>query len=78
VRPHDVAAITAEIARRRHDRIAWVMELSLDATRAMLEGGEPRRDMGRLLEPAWQGSLTRLWSGAVEAEPDRFLHRAAA
>jgi salicylate hydroxylase len=78
VRPHDVAAMTAEIARRRHERIEWVMDLSLDATRAMLEGGEPRRDMGRLLEPDWQRSLARLWAGDLQAEQDRFLHRAAA
>lgn len=67
----DVPAITAEISRRRLARIQWVMDLSLDATKAMLAGGEPHRDMGRFTGDAWQQSLTRLWS---VREPDRFLH----
>lgn len=63
--------ITAEISRRRLPRIQWVMDLSLDATQAMLPGGEPQRDMGRLLRADWQRDLARLW--AIR-EPDRFLH----
>jgi salicylate hydroxylase len=59
----DVTAMTAEISRLRMGRIEWVMALSLEATRAMLSGGEPQRDMGRLRGPQWRSDLTRLWSG---------------
>ncbi len=62
VTPADVAAMTAAIATARGERIEWVMNLSLDATRAMLDGGEPQRDMGRLREPAYRAAFTRLWS----------------
>jgi hypothetical protein len=41
----------------------------------MLPEGEPRRDMGRLRNPEWQGSLTRLWS---IAEPARILREGTA
>ncbi|MBA2960561.1 MULTISPECIES: FAD-dependent oxidoreductase [Ramlibacter] len=73
--PVDLHAITAEISRRRLQRIEWVMALSLEATKAMLPDGEPRRDMGRLRDPEWQGSLTRLWS---VAEPARILREGTA
>jgi hypothetical protein len=65
-----VPRITAEISRRRLARVQWVMNLSLDATKAMLAGGDPVRDMGRLTGGEWQQHLTRLWS---VREPDRFL-----
>lgn len=66
----EVAALTQAISQARMPRIEWVMNLSLDATRAMLDGGEPVRDMGRLASPEWKASLAQLWAGL---EPDRIL-----
>jgi salicylate hydroxylase len=71
----EVRAMTEEISRRRLERIEWVMALSLDATKAMLPGGEPVRDMGRLRTPEWQSHLTRLWS---VREPARNLQARSA
>jgi salicylate hydroxylase len=65
-----IPRITAEISRRRLARVQWVMDLSLDATKAMLAGGDPQRDMGRLTGAEWQEHLTRLWS---VREPAPFL-----
>lgn len=71
----EVAALTEAISRERMARIEWVMALSLDATRAMLAGGEPARDMGRLALPEWKAALSKLWAGL---EPDRILQGVAA
>jgi salicylate hydroxylase len=61
----DVPATTLEIAALREPRVRWVMELSLDATAALLEGGDPVRDTARLREPPYREALRRLWSGVA-------------
>jgi salicylate hydroxylase len=62
VAPRDVAALTGAVASAREERIRWVMDFSLDATAAMLEGGEPLADMGRLREPHYRDAFRRLWA----------------
>ena len=56
------SALTAAIAQARHDRVRWVMDFSLDATAAMLEGADPQAAMGRLRDAYYRDAFRRLWS----------------
>jgi len=54
--------ITQAIAVAREARLRFVMDLSTDATAAMLSGADGRAEMARLRTPDYQLQFKRLWS----------------
>ena len=57
-----VPQITSAIAAAREERIRFVMDLSMDATAAMLSGADGPLQMQRLRTPDYQAHFKRLWS----------------
>jgi salicylate hydroxylase len=58
----DVAAITEAVAKARMRRVQWVMDFSMDATSALLEGKDSVAEMQRLRKPEYQAMFRRLWT----------------
>ena len=57
-----VPQITSSIAVARKERLRFVMDLSNDATAAMLSGADGKAQMQRLRTPEYQAHFKRLWS----------------
>ena len=57
-----VPQITSAIAAAREERLRFVMDLSMDATAAMLSGADGSLQMQRLRSPDYQAHFKRLWS----------------